>query len=274
MHSSDGAPQRPRLARLLREPTVHFFLLAALVLAGHRIAAGDPRTIVLTPELKSDLLRRYQDQLNRAPTSEEAAAFLKAWKAEEALYREALREGIDRDDPTVRAVLVSKMRERVMLQMRTPEPTEADLTKYLEQHRADFEAPLLYEHEYVVFPKAEPGAAEARAKAERQLSAGATPASLGLRSTAANVDRARIDQEFGPEVAERIVHLPPSRWTELETADRLLLVHLIRIQGGPLPAEELHGRLLAVFKAEQATKAAAEATRRIAERYHVEETSK
>jgi hypothetical protein len=267
-------PQSSRLPRLLREPTVHFFLLAALVLAGHRLSAGDPRTIVLTPELKSDLLRRYQDQLNRPPTKEEIAAFLTAWKAEEALYREALREGIDQDDPTVRAVLVSKMRERVLLQMRTPEPTEADLARYLAEHRPDFEAPVLYEHEYVSFPKAEPGAEAARAKAERQLTAGATPASLGLRSTAANVDRERIDQELGREVAEKIVHLPPSRWTALETGDRLLLVNLIRIQGGPPPPAELHARLLAVFKAAQAEKAAAEATRRIAERYHVEEKAK
>ena len=257
--------------RLLREPTVHFFLLAALVLVAHRVAVGDPRTIVLTPELKADLLRRFEDQLNRAPTNEEKDAFLKGWKGEEALYREALREGLDRDDPTVRAVLVNKMRERVLLQMRTREPTEADLQQFLAQHRTDFEAPLIYEHEYVAFPKNDPGAEEARARAERQLKAGATPASLGLRSTAANVDRARIDQEFGPEVADRIVHLPPSEWTALQSGEQLLLVELLAVRGGLPPPAELHARLLASFKAEQAQKAAAEATRRIADRYRVEQ---
>lgn len=259
--------------RLLREPTVHFFLLAALVLVAHRLVVGDPRTIVLTPTLKADLLRRFQDQLNRAPTSAESDAFLKAWKGEEALYREALREGIDRDDPTVRAVLIEKMRERVLLSMRPHEPTEADLERYLAEHRADFDAPLIYEHEYVSFPKSDPGAEDARAKAERQLKAGATPASLGLRSTAANVDRARIDQEFGREVADEIVHLPPLQWTELRTGDRLLLVKLLAIRGGLPPPPELHARLLAAFKLEAARSAAAEATRRIADRYRVEETS-
>ena len=87
---SDGT-RTTRLGRLVREPTLHFFALAAAILLGQRLVAGDPRTIEITPALKADLLRRYQDQLNRPPTSAEAEAFMAAWKADEALYREALR---------------------------------------------------------------------------------------------------------------------------------------------------------------------------------------
>jgi hypothetical protein len=261
-----------RLARLWREPTLHFFALAAMLLVVQRLWAGDPRTIVITPVLKADLLRRYQDQLSRPPTSAEAEAFMAAWKAEEALYREALREGIDRDDPTVRAVLISKMRERVLLQKRTPEPTEADLRRYLEMHRDEFEAPLIYEHEVVAFPRSEAGSLAARQKYERQLAAGATPASLGLRSTAANVNRERIEQAFGPEVADKIVHLPPGQWQELETGSELLLVKLIRIQGGLPPPDELHARLVAGWKGAMQQKAMTEATRAIVDRYRFEDT--
>jgi hypothetical protein len=273
MQRSGGATTT-KLARLLREPTLHFFLIAAIVLVGQRLIAGDSRTIEITPAQKADLLRRYGDQLNRRPTSAEAEAFLAAWKDDEALYREALREGIDRDDATVRTVLISKMRERAMLKQRIPEPTEADLRKYLEQHRADFEAPLLYEHEVVAFPKGEPEAREKRAKYAEQLARGATPTSLGLPSTAANVNRERIERELGAEVADKVVHLPPAEWHELETGDRLLLVKLIRIQGGLPPPEELHARLVAGWKGAMQQKAMAEATRAIAERYRFEETSK
>ena len=154
-----------RLSRLLREPTLQFFAIAALLLVGHRLVVGNPRTIAISPALKADLLRRYHDQLNRAPTSAEADDFMASWKVEEALYREALREGIDCDDPSVRSLLIARMRERALLGTRIPEPTEADLRQYLEQHRDQFEAPLLYEHEYVVFPKGEPGAERERTKA-------------------------------------------------------------------------------------------------------------
>ncbi len=259
--------------RLLREPTLHFFVLAAALLAAQRCVAGDGRTIVITPALEADLVRRYQDQMGSAPTSAQASAYIASWKTNEALYREALREGLDRDDPTVRSVLISKMRERALLQTRVPEPTEAELEQYLARHRDQFETPLSYEHEYVVFPKGEPGAAANRAKVEGQLRAGATPASLGLRSTAANVDRERIEQTFGPEAADKIVHLPLGQWQELETSDRLVLVKLTGVSGGLPPPEALHARLVAAYKGEKQQQAVEKATRAIAARYRFEEKS-
>jgi hypothetical protein len=262
---------RTKLSRLLREPTLHFFVLGAALLFCHRLVVGDPRTIVVDPALKADLLRRYHDQLNRQPTRAEADAFMAAWKADEALYREALREGIDRDDATVRTVLIGKMRERALLRVRTREPTEAELRQYLEQHRDQFEAPLIYEHEYVAFPKTDPDARKNRANTQRQLLGGATTASLGLRSTAANVNRARIEQEFGPEVASEICRLPLGPWHELETSDRLLLVKMISIQGGLPSPEALHAQLVAAWQAAVQQKATAAATRAIADRYRFEE---
>jgi hypothetical protein len=262
-----------KLPRLLREPTLHFFAIAGVLLSGQHLVAGDARTIEVTSAQKVDLLRRYRDQLNRPPSRAESEAFLAAWKAEEALYREALREGIDRDDATVRAVLIGKMRERALLQRRLPEPTEADLREYFERHRNDFEAPLVYEYEYVVFPKSDPNARAERGKYGQKLSAGETPASLGLRSMAANVNRARIEQEFGAEVAEKLIRLPPLRWHELETIDRLLLVRPIRIHGGLPEPPILRERLAAAWKGEKQRQAVADATRAIVERYRFDESS-
>ncbi len=267
------AAQKTMWARFLREPTLHFFVLAALVLFSQKLATGEARTIELTPQLKADLLRRYQDQHGRPPTSAEAEEFIALWKTDEALYREALREGIDLDDPTVRTVMIGKMRERVLLQTRIPEPTDADLREYLEQHRSEFETPLIYQHMYVVFPKGPVAAAE-RERVQPKLAAGATPASLGLRSTGASVNRARIEREFGPEVAEKVIHLPKGEWSELETEDRLLLVKLIQVQGGLPPREELRARLVSAWKGAKQRQAAADATRALVDRYRLEEAPK
>lgn len=260
--------------RLLREPTLHFFVVAAAALLVQRAIAGDAQTIELTPALKADLVRRYQDQMGRAPAPAEVEALIANWKNEEVLYREALREKLDRDDPTVRNLLVGKMRERLLLQTPPREPTDAELQQFLEQHRSDYELPTLYEHEYVVFPKQEAGAEQRRAKYERELAAGATTASLGLRSTVANVDRARIEQEFGVAVADQIRSLRPGQWRELETSDRLLLVKLIGIQGGLAPAAVLHEQLKAGFSAAQAQKIVEQATQDVLQHYQFEEKSR
>jgi hypothetical protein len=272
-NSVEGA-HTTKASRLLREPTLHFFVLAAAAFLAHRIVVGDPHTIELTPTLKADILRRYQDQLGRPPTSTEAEACVAAWKVDEALYRDAVRQGIDRDDPTVRNLLISILRQRLVLQTRPREPTEAELQEYLEQHRADYETPLLYEHEFVAFPKQDRAAEHERAKYKRLLTAGATPASLGLRSTAANVNRERIAQDFGPEVAEKVQQLPVGNWQELETSDRLLLVRMIRIQGGLPPPAALHQQVLAGFQTAMEQKALDQATQVIVRRYRFEEKSR
>ena len=106
------------------------------------------------------------------------------------------------------------------------------------------------------------------------MARGTTPGSLGLRSTAANVDAARIEHEFGAGFAEKIGKLAPGQWQELETAERLLLVRLTRVYGGLPPPHELRPRLVAGWKGEVAQKALTAATRRVTDRYRVEETSR
>jgi peptidyl-prolyl cis-trans isomerase C len=260
--------------RLLREPTLHFFAIAAAALLLQHSIVGNAQTIEVTPALKADLLRRYQDQTGRSATPGEAEALLANWKTEEALYREALREGLDRDDPAVRNLLIGKMRERLLLQTPLREPTEAELQQFLERHRADYELPMLYEHEFVVFPKQESGAEQRRAEYERKLAAGATPASLGLRSTVANVNRERMEQEFGPAVAEQIRSMPTGQWRELETNDRLLLVKLNGTQGGLAAPAVLREQLLAGWKASMGQKIMEQAAGAVTRRYRIEDKTR
>lgn len=265
--------QSSHLARLLQEPTIHFLVLAALILAIQRVIVPDPRVIVITPALKADLVRRFQDQLSRPPNSAEIESYLRAWKRDEALYREALREGIERDDLSVRTLLISQMRERALLATKVPEPTELELQQHLEQHRAEFEAPLVYEHEYVVFAKNEPGAEQRLTKYKRELENGATTSALGLRSVAANVNRERIEQEFGAETTERVRRLPIGKWEVLETDDRFILVRMIHVEGGLPDAPVLHERLVDAWKAAMGQKAIDRASQAIVDRYRFEESS-
>ena len=263
-----------KATRVLSEPTIHFFTLGAIIFLAHRFIVGDSRTIVMSPALRSDLVRRFQDQLGKRPSDADIDAALESWKRDEALYREALREGLDREDPGVRALLIGKMRERAALQSTVPQPSESELEQWLMAHKELYIAPYVYEHEYVVFPKNDPATERQRTKYERALKSGATPASLGLRSVAANVRRERIEQEFGPELTKQICSLPIGQWQSLENERSLILVRMIRIEGGPPSPEVLHERLVMGWKAAQQQQAVERAARAIEARYRFKEQFK
>src|SRR4051812_32721230 len=114
-------------ARLVREPLVHFALLGALLFVVRHWVAGDPRTIVVPPTLKAELARRFEDQNGRKPSAPELARALRSWERDEALFREALREPLDRADPALRLVLIGKIHERAMLEVSKHDPTDAEL---------------------------------------------------------------------------------------------------------------------------------------------------
>src|SRR5262245_17046022 len=99
----------PPVRRFYREPLLHFLLLGALIFVAHRglqrLKTGD-NVIVVTPALRADLGRELSAELGRAPQPAELESALETWKAEEILFREGLRLGLDKDDLLVRRRVV------------------------------------------------------------------------------------------------------------------------------------------------------------------------
>src|SRR5512141_907447 len=94
------------LRRALAEPLFHFLVLGALLFVAHRLIVGDPRSIVVSAGVRADLERRFRDANHgRAPTAAELNREIRTWERDEALYREALRDRLDRNDSTIRALL-------------------------------------------------------------------------------------------------------------------------------------------------------------------------
>lgn len=224
-------------ARLLREPVIHFLFIGALLFLGHRLVAGDPREIVVSTGLKADLERQFRDTMGRAPTAAELAEALDGWKRDEVLYREALREGLDRQDATVRVALAEKLRTRAAQPMAAREPTDAELDAWLASHRSQYEAPLRYDFEIVAFPRSDPAAEEQRSTYRRALADSADPRTLGRPIEGGNLTRDSLAAKFGPAVSESIGSSPLATWQPLETQDSLLLVRVNQIGGG-LPSRE------------------------------------
>jgi hypothetical protein len=257
---------------LLAEPTVRFFLIAGLLFVAHRLVVGDPRVIVVSPGVKADLERRFRDNNDgRAPSPAELDSAIRTWERDEALYREALRDRLDRDDATIRTVLADRMRARAAAGVSKRDPSAAELDRWLATHRSLYETPRRYDYQVVAFPKSEPRAAEQLEKFDQALKAGANPASPKRPIMGGNLTADELRERLGPALAAHIASLPVGDWQRFEDQDRLLLMRLVAVQGGLLNADELHRRLVSDWSFADKQRAVDEAVQVVVGRYRFEE---
>jgi len=259
------------LGRALREPLVHFLALGALIFSLHRLATGDPRRIVISPELKADLARRFQDSHGREPSAQQLERAVEEWKQDEVLYREALRAGLDRDDATIRQVLADRQRARLAFESEEREPTDGELARWLAEHRESYDTPPMYDFELIELPKSEPSALTRIESIERALAGGTEPKSLDVSVLGAALPAPALDAQFGAELGSRIRALPDAAWHRIDDERFVILGRLKRATGGIPSFEELKPRLLADWKLDRQHAALARRVRELVARYHFEE---
>ena len=226
------------LRRALQQPVLHFFALGALLFAAHHAVQGDPNAIVVTPGVKADLARRFQDDQGRPPTEAEAAAALRTWKLEEALFREALRRGLERNDRGVRSLLIESLRAQALLEAPKRQPSEAELTRWLDTHRSLYEKPQRYLLEWLAVDKTKPAAHAVLGELEAKLKAGAEPNGLKLPVFGANLDSATARERLGDPLVHFLLKLARgivlNFLPDARLGDGSEMIGLVRDRLGPL----------------------------------------
>jgi peptidyl-prolyl cis-trans isomerase C len=270
MNGTSSSWQRA-FVRLRAEPLAHFFLLGAVLFALQRGLVGDPRTIVVTPGLKAELSRRFEDLHGRAPTPPELDAELRQWERDEAAFREALRRGLDRDDPGVRNALVTKMHALAAAEVPERAPGEDELQRWLAAHRERYETPLRYDFEFFRFPRSDAGARAELERIERAIRDGVTASSLGRPLTGGNMTLADMKGRIAPELIELIPSLPVSQWQEVDTPQELLLARVKRVDGGLPGLDVLRPRLVADWTSATQQEAVDRILQNTLDRYRIEE---
>jgi hypothetical protein len=242
--STQPSAWKRRLSAILAEPTFHFFVLGALLFGAHRLIAGDPRLVSVTPGVKDEIARRFRDtHEGRAPTPAELDKEVQVWERDEALYREALRAGLDRHDATIRTVLVDRMRARAALALPKPTPTAAELEQWLAAHRSLYEVPRRFDYGVVTFPKSRPTSAAELDKYQRDLKQGADPRTLGRPIVGGNLTDDDLKARLGSALAPAIERLPIGRWQRLESPNAFLLARLDGVAGGLPSVDALRAQL-------------------------------
>ena len=229
--SSSSSAWKRRAARLLSEPIVRFFLVGVLLFVAHRLIVGDPRIIVVTPGVRAEVERRFRDGHARPPSPTELDNELRAWERDEALYREALRDHLDRSDATIRKYLADSVRGREAQAVPKRQPTDAELESWFATHRSLYETPRRYDYGTVAFAKTDRSAPAEREKYEQALKGGADPRTLGRSIVGGNLTAEELGERVGPALAAQIQNLPVGRGQRFETEKDLLLVSGERRRG-------------------------------------------
>lgn len=196
------------IRRWLREPLVHFLFAGAAIYAA-MAWFGDPfapteRTIVIDRTRQAEIADGFARMMGRAPTDAELAALVERWLREEVLYREALRLGLDRDDPVVRRRLATKMDEIAAARAETEAASDAVLENWLKRHPARFA-----DGGSVSFDQAWFGSEESARAALAGGQVRGNPISLPARVEAVPLGEMR--EVFGLQFAQGLAGLSPAQ---------------------------------------------------------------
>ena len=235
------------IARLIREPLVHFLLLAGLIFAAYGLLSGKVETeesIDVTSAKIEQMAAIFARTWQRPPTAGELKGLIDDYVKEEIYVREAIRLGIDQNDTVIRRRLRLKMEFLNDAAAEATPPSEADLVAYLATQPEKFRtAPrVAFEQVYVDAGK-RGAAAQADAAALlvslRKASAFASEAGdiTLLPPSMPLTDRRGVAQLFGDEFASAVAVLPPDDWQGPIASEFGL--HLVKVTGrvdGGLPA--------------------------------------
>ena len=268
-----------RIGLWSREPLLHFLGLGALLFGLDAWISKDPkdaRELVLTAATKQELGAQFQRRTGRAASTEELRAEIDLWARDEALYAEALRLGLDRDDPGVRSRLIAKLRDTEERLVADRQPTDTELEALLAANHALYESPLRFEIEQV-FVSGRHAKAEARARLlAKRLAAGEALEDSGdshpLGRHLQHRGLENLKRSFGESFAAGVEQAVVGSFIVLESRDGWHAVRVVSRAGGEPPSvQALRPRLTRDFQLAERRRQTEARVREIAQSYRVVE---
>ena len=237
-----------KIRRLLREPLLHFMLIAGAIFVAYMLVNGDgwkSNRITVTAAKINQMKEIFAKTWQRPPISDELKAMIDDYVKEELYVRQALALGLDQDDTVIRRRLRQKMEFLGNAEAESMVPTDAELKAYLDSHPQSFEIePQVALEQIFLSPerhadtiKADAAALLAMLKSNSDIDISTLgdptmlPPSLPLNRLASVVET------FGPEVAEAARKAPAGQW--MGPVQSGFGFHLIRVtdrRPGRIPA--------------------------------------
>ena len=217
------------VARWLREPLLHFAVLAGLLFVIDYWASERQRDEIVVSQQTIDYLIKQREDLElRQLAAEERQDTIDQFIEDEILYAEAYKRGLDRGDSRMRRNLILKMRG--LLAGEISEPTSAQLRTWYEQNPDRFTIPETWSVEQVFFsdPESVPEALL------EQLNTGLAPTTVGetrldVPRRLREVSQGQLVGILGPDGTKRLLGTEAGAW--VGPIDSTLGVHFVRVTG-------------------------------------------
>lgn len=204
--------------KLLKEPLVHF-LGGALLVFGFFWATGtnrDPADYEITigetdvARLKAGWVQNFR----RAPTQDELDSLIDQEVKEEIYYREALRLGLDRNDPLIRRRLFTKMRFLDNQEGSEDNPSDAVLQKWLDDHPKKYAQSSLYDLEQIYLGQSAEQSISATLNGLNQgtLEPDAVGQAISLPAKLNQTDASEITRQFGEKFVAGLNAMTTGQW--------------------------------------------------------------
>lgn len=210
------------MARLLREPLLHFLAIGGLLFAVHAAlgageeAAEPPPGIHITTADTEWLREMWARQWRRSPTDEELTRIVVDHLEEEVLAREAKALEFDVGDAVVRRRLAQKMAFVLDGAVRMAEPPETELRALYDSRPDLVHTPARISFTQVFFRR-EQGEDRARASLVALSNTSAVEDAQGDRFLLGNAftdqDEQALATVFGADFAKAVFGLPVGRWS-------------------------------------------------------------
>ncbi len=201
----------PLLQKLMREPTVHFFIIALFIFALYAITQAGNENLLEIDQREIDA-RIFMQELTRGEelNLEQRELVTAFYIEEQILVREALSMQQD-NDQRIHDILAQKMRH--VLSGNIIQPTDDELQAYFEENRARFETPASLTLDELVFDARDP-VADSIVDALLQSADSATLLSMseGTAAPLPNVNSVDLANIFDQEFADRILAADLDQW--------------------------------------------------------------
>jgi PPIC-type PPIASE domain len=283
------------LKKILKEPIVHFFLIGGLIyilvlfINPHPYDKEQKQIVINKAVLKNLISTTSKTILSDAKIDaiidnldeKKIARLTNDYVEDEALYQEALRMGLDKNDFLIKRRLIQKLRFLIEdLNTQTINPTQAQLLVYYNKHKSDYAIPpsISFAHVYFNLDKRGQNIQDIASMTLKQLNQSQSSIekarSLGdifpMKSSYGDAKIDEVTAHFGNTFSKQLFTLfPQQKWQgPLKSPYGYHLVKIINIkQSRELKFFEVREKINARYIDEQLKKRNEQLTQKIVKQY-------